>query len=104
MLEQSALQPSPPTRFPSSQISFGSSTPLPHLPHGCPGTGHTQPASSVQVVLQPSPPEARHFPPGHCVSRAQAAPALLPPEHLPPSSQASLVSLTPLPQRSHGAP
>src|ERR1700687_3391554 len=54
--------------------------------------------SGVQFAAHPSPPKARHSPPGHCVLPVQAAPALLPPTQVPPSSHCSPASTTPLQQ------
>src|SRR5262245_14816539 len=104
MVVQSAEQPSPATLLPSSQLSLDSRMRLPQEPQGCPGTGQTQSVSIAQVALQPSPATGKQRPPGQAPSTRHAPPALVPPLHLPPSSQASLLSRTPLPQRSQGLP
>ena len=79
---QSALQPSAPAWLPSSQISLGSSAPLPHLPQGCPGTGQIQPVSGRSWRCNVSARRA-HLPHGALAVGRQAKPLLVPPEHLP---------------------
>src|SRR5690606_21892469 len=105
MVVQSALHPSPSLVLLSSHVSLGSRMPLPQLAQGCPGTGQLQPVSTEQSTAHPSAAMGKQLPPPEqAPSVVQAAPSLLPPEHCPPSSQASLVSRTPFPHRSQETP
>src|SRR3954462_12255675 len=77
---QVALQPSPATVLPSSQVSFACLMPSPHLRQLLLAIGQLQPLSTLQVDEQPS--------------RLVAL----------PSSQPSVLSLIPLPHFSHATP
>src|SRR5450432_1037786 len=69
------LQPSPSRALPSSHSSSGVRTPLPHTSckHFVPAVGQTQPLSTVQVLLQPSPATVLS-PSSHC-SPGSSAPS-----------------------------
>src|SRR6187551_3812436 len=56
-VRHNAEQPSPPTSFPSSQVSGPVTFPSPQIgTQRAPATGQYQPSSTVHVAEQPSPP------------------------------------------------